>query len=419
MGSSLDQAQALYDLQRFQEAIEALTQVIAADPNESQAFALRGAARLALADNQLAESDIRTAIRLAPESAQAHYLMSFVWINRNNLWGAARSIKECIRIEPTIAAYIQEARILLGLNKPNEAIESTRYALSIDPRAEDAYIVQAEIQMSLGRVEEAEANLKEALAIHPENPDAHRLLGIHALLSDRNRAATTSLTESRRISPIFHSNIGPLTVAYARSIWPFNLFRLLSHRYRSLPAIGQWLLKALVATSLVGALVSTQASLNRFSPIATTIFIAVGILAVVVYCAESASIMLAIFLRPKRLGVRRRDYLAQAMRFGAAAAVMAAVATGFAFVLTLQPVFALLMFLIGLNWRPLNFLWLNETLLANIVKGLVAIMLVVVCIVALFWIPTARSMMLAWLTLLVASAAINIPFERSLPGVVA
>lgn len=419
MSSSLEQAQALYDLQRYQDAIEVLSQVIGADPNESQAFTLRGAARLALADNQLAESDIRTAIRLAPESAQAHYLMNYVWINRNNLWGAERSIKECLRIEPTIAAYIQQARILLALNKHTEAIESIRDALSIDARAEEAYIVQAEIQFSLGRAEEAEASIKEALTISPNNPNAHQLLGIHALLSDRNHAATTSLTESRRISPIFHSNAGPLTVAYARSIWPFNLFRLLSRRYQSLFAIGQWLLKALVASCLVGALVTTQASLNQFSPVATIVFIAVGILAVVAYCAESASIMLAIFLRPKKLGVRRRDHLVLAMKFCAAAAVMAAVATGFAFVLTLQPMFALLILLIGINWRPLNALWSIETPLANFAKGIMAILLVIICMAALFWIPTARSMTLVWLTLLVASAIVNIPFERSSPAVVA
>ncbi len=99
----LSKAQKALDENRIQEAIQIATQVIEQEPQNAQAYYLRGLAKYAFSDFSASISDYSQAILLQPNHKEAFYSrgVSYFWLNQNEK--AENDFLKALQIDSTDA----------------------------------------------------------------------------------------------------------------------------------------------------------------------------------------------------------------------------------------------------------------------------------------------------------------------------
>lgn len=120
----------------YKNAIETLDRIIANDPRNSEAFALRGKARFELQDYEGCRDDLERALELDPNNADAYY---FRGIYKQNIQdsSAIQDFTTAIKLNPHNAdAYFRRG----SLNQNNKATalakRDYKKALELDPNGE-------------------------------------------------------------------------------------------------------------------------------------------------------------------------------------------------------------------------------------------------------------------------------------------
>jgi TolB-like protein/Flp pilus assembly protein TadD len=174
-------------------AIAAYTEAIRLDPNYALAFAGRSIAITTYTDeavtgaaihegHEKAESDARRALALAPELAQAHMALAFVF-----------------------------DRGSLNFVRAGEEYER---ALALAPGNADVLRTSGQFAGYVGRFDIALASLRRAVALDPLNRSSHARLG-NALNDARRYAeALTSYAEAVSLNPDFKGAYGDVGLAY-------------------------------------------------------------------------------------------------------------------------------------------------------------------------------------------------------------
>jgi tetratricopeptide (TPR) repeat protein len=75
------------------------------------------------------------------------------------------------------ASFVLEAESLFAAGKLDQAEESYRQAIAVDPQSAAFYIALARVQMFAGRYDDAETSARNALLIDPNSALAHAVLG--------------------------------------------------------------------------------------------------------------------------------------------------------------------------------------------------------------------------------------------------
>ena len=175
---SLERAQALIDLGRFQEAASHIRPVLSADPANADAACLLAQAEL-IAGNDLPAFDAAAlAVKLAPERAWAHRLMAMGYERFDNNEYEIRHSLEAVRLEPHDPnGYICLARALAREKADLAAArEAAEEALRLAPVEPEAHLTLATVCEQQGDRDGAEAALRRALAVDPEHSAAHNNL---------------------------------------------------------------------------------------------------------------------------------------------------------------------------------------------------------------------------------------------------
>ena len=127
---------------------------------------------------------------LAEVGPEDGYVLARIAICEANITGrcakALQTIDAAIGAEPGEADHFRiKALILLRLKRPKEALEAVAYGISIDPGCPNLRSAEAEIHLVLGRWDQAEESARMALAIDPEHEDAANQL-VQALYERRD-----------------------------------------------------------------------------------------------------------------------------------------------------------------------------------------------------------------------------------------
>ncbi len=210
----------LADKGNLQQAMEALSQAIAVNPQDPEAYyglgivqaraklldeaeisfrqaiglkpdfpaALNNLGTLLMNKNSLREAEIcfKQAIELNSQYAEPYGNLGVVFINENNLDEAEVCLRQAIDLKTDfVEAYVNLGLVLKGTNRLEEAEVFLRRAIEINPDYPEAYNNLGLVLKYLYRVDEAEECLRHALDIRPDYPQANVNLGI--LLKDSFR----------------------------------------------------------------------------------------------------------------------------------------------------------------------------------------------------------------------------------------
>ncbi|MGQ9908428.1 MAG: tetratricopeptide repeat protein [Candidatus Flexifilum sp.] len=186
-----EQADALYERGRFDEAIALLNRAIAAAPAYAEAYNRRGACFLEIRDVGRAEQDFAEALRLKPGMARALNNMGIVWRLREQYETALDWYTRALQADPAlVVAYENRGDLHLMLERPKEALADYRKAIDLTGGRVGKYHASlGGALLALDRPDEAIASVNRALELEPNNADFVRQLATIYTLQNRVREA--------------------------------------------------------------------------------------------------------------------------------------------------------------------------------------------------------------------------------------
>jgi serine/threonine-protein kinase len=172
------------------QAITALTEAIALDPNYAAAYAQRARALANLATNGVfadvaqgqammasALSDAQRAIALAPDLAESHAALGFVLTcGISELGRAAAEYARALELAPGDATILmRNARFQLAMGHIPLAVELAEHAVALDPLTGATYRTLARILAYAQRYDDALTALRRARSLPPANAMIDRI----------------------------------------------------------------------------------------------------------------------------------------------------------------------------------------------------------------------------------------------------
>ena len=172
-------------------AAQIYRRVLNANPEDFNALRLLGVVELQLGNLDTAESLITKSVRYYEKSADAHYFLARIFVEKNARDRAVFHLKKCIALEAGhLNGLITLACLVAETTRPQEAIQWFDRALAIDPSAVDALFNYGKLLARLRRHQEAIACYDKVVAISPRHPHALFNRGVLFFLQRRYEEAT-------------------------------------------------------------------------------------------------------------------------------------------------------------------------------------------------------------------------------------
>lgn len=152
-----------------------------------------------------AEKYARTAIALSPNLPEQHWVIGYVRTQERSYAEARAELRKAIELDPEFAdAFALSGGIETYRGNPEASVPLLREAMRLNPDAGYLYfLLLARAYYFLGDYEQAEINLDEALSRNPENLEAHLYLAATFLNLDRADDAAWEAMEVLNIETDF------------------------------------------------------------------------------------------------------------------------------------------------------------------------------------------------------------------------
>lgn len=189
-------------LNRYDEAIGALREVLRINPEFAVAWHFLGASYLGLKRYDDAVNALRQALRINPELASAWKDLGIAYdaLQRND--DAISAYRQAVSIKPEFAdAWFNLGNTYFRLNRKEDAIAAYREALRINPETAEAWLTLGVAYYTLKRYEDAIGACRQSSRINPELTLAWQCLGNAYALSGNRTAALEVVKELRRLDP--------------------------------------------------------------------------------------------------------------------------------------------------------------------------------------------------------------------------
>jgi len=187
-------------------AIALFEQALALDPG--YALAWTGLARVHMtqagfgfapidAGFERAREAAQRALQLAPDLADAHYMLGAVLQNHDWNWAAAgASLNRALELAPGSADVLNgAARLARILGQHERALDLIGKALALDPLSADIHREAALVYFMSDRLEDAATSLQMAIEINPKAGLAHAFLATTRMMQGRGEAALAIAAE--------------------------------------------------------------------------------------------------------------------------------------------------------------------------------------------------------------------------------
>jgi tetratricopeptide (TPR) repeat protein len=171
------------------DATRRIDEILARNGTNGDALALR--AEVQLADQKVDEAlkSVQAAVKAAPGSASAQFLMGRILTQKGDTANALKAFEEALKLAPKLApAAIEVAKARLAAGKPDDAIQFATTALQSAPSNSDARLVLARAQIMKRDSGAAEETLKSLAADFPSAAAVQTDLGRVYLGRDNTRA---------------------------------------------------------------------------------------------------------------------------------------------------------------------------------------------------------------------------------------
>jgi Tfp pilus assembly protein PilF len=157
VGALATQIDAHLDGERFKEALTTLDELMALVPDQPRLHVFRSRILFSKGDHRGAESEIKRALRMDPNYADAHYLLAAGLVQRGKWGRARRAVKHTLHLAPDWAdAWVLLAAIESHYGHFREILGASDRALEIDPYHAEASVHRGWALVGLGRPNEVD-----------------------------------------------------------------------------------------------------------------------------------------------------------------------------------------------------------------------------------------------------------------------
>lgn len=190
-----------------------LRQFLSENPDDQDGHALLGLYLAIRGRHREAIQKARLALQIAPETALAHYVLSFSlpsqWPRPWKIDQAVAEAEAAIRLDPLSPSFYAQLAYLhlmrhsstLEARHASSALGAARAGLDVDPLDVPCTIFLARALGKLGRHDEAEDAFSTALALDPDSACVHASYGEYLLGRGQFARAMTSLQQACRLEP--------------------------------------------------------------------------------------------------------------------------------------------------------------------------------------------------------------------------
>ncbi|MGG8410379.1 tetratricopeptide repeat protein [Streptomyces sp. 12297] len=199
MSRALQQADALFDLGRYEQATALAARHLADSPDDVTALVLLARCRQHLGDGRQALTTVEQALCVAPESVTAWLTHTHVLLALKRYQQAEVSARRAVELAPQHWASHYNLGIVLGhgarRKRKRAAYESARRAVALAPEESDAYVLVGVTAHHTGNHRVAREAYETALRLNPDNSAAHNNLALLHLRRWFRRGSWTRAAE--------------------------------------------------------------------------------------------------------------------------------------------------------------------------------------------------------------------------------
>ncbi|MFI7217743.1 tetratricopeptide repeat protein [Micromonospora maritima] len=198
----LQRAHLLAELGRYDEGIDELTALIAAQPAHLEALTML--ARMQLAADRPAEAlaATETALAAAPDTVPALVARGLALLDLERWKAAAATADGILALGPTEAYAQRSAAAILSASRNGQAaLDAAWRGVELAPDEPEAHLVLGLVAVRLELFDLAERAYREALRLDPELTGARQDAGVARLERRRYAATLEDLTEAVDLAP--------------------------------------------------------------------------------------------------------------------------------------------------------------------------------------------------------------------------
>ena len=190
----LDRARALVSLMRMNQAYDASSQAVAADPHNAEALVFRARLAMSQMDVNAASRDLSAGLLSAPGNPFLLASRAQFLLGSGDVQAAWKDISAALEQKPDDADMLWvRARIRIELNQLDEAKKDLDRAEEIEPGVGRVLTFRAQLQLRRGEFEAAVADASAVLAHHRDN-SATQVRALAYVALGRNAEAVDDLS---------------------------------------------------------------------------------------------------------------------------------------------------------------------------------------------------------------------------------
>lgn len=200
--SYTNKGDALYDSQRYKDALDAYDQALRLDPEDANAYTNKGNALYHLNLYEEALEAYNQAIRLDPEDANAYTNKGDALYALQLYEAALIAYDQALQHDPGDAyTHIHKGNVLYALQRYDAALAAYDQVIRLDPGDSNAYTGKGDVFYDLERYEEALAAYDQAIRLNPDNARAYDDKGDTLYALQRYGEALLVYNQAIRLNP--------------------------------------------------------------------------------------------------------------------------------------------------------------------------------------------------------------------------
>ena len=164
-------------LQNADGARAAFARLFGVTPDSAKARLLAAKMMMGEQLEEMAEPELRAAVKLEPKLPEAHFMLGELAIFRGDTDAGIAELREEISLNPAFSmAYYRLGDAFTRKDLWQQAVAPLEKSIWLNPDFSSPYILLGKAYYHIGRLEFAEGMLKQAVRMDPNNAGAHYLL---------------------------------------------------------------------------------------------------------------------------------------------------------------------------------------------------------------------------------------------------
>jgi tetratricopeptide (TPR) repeat protein len=183
---------------------------IAADPHYPGGYLWRATAELSRNEADKAEADLKTAMTVAPQSAQAYLMLGEIRFSQKKFPEGVALLEQALQHDPnSVRALRGLVKYDLFSKKPDQAFARVNAQIAKSPRNSGFLDVLAELQLQAKNVDQAIATIQKAMEVNSDDSDA---VSMYASLQSQRGQTANAVKAWEKWSIAHPGNAGALAI---------------------------------------------------------------------------------------------------------------------------------------------------------------------------------------------------------------